>query len=144
MGTFDLLSYHLVSEYVEQLEHLFATRLVYHWNETDRVLSFYQAFSVRERILLDVMLERTEQSIMKDRWARTWVKRFALMRGMEILSNIRGKYAALPGAGGGVSLNAADLMARATELREELNTEVEDFIADDPEGLGMHSTMILG
>ncbi len=144
MGTFDLLSYHLVSQYVEQLEHLFATRLVFHWNEGDRILSFYQAFTVRERILLDVMLERTEQSIMKDRWARTWVKRFALMRGMEILSQIRGKYATLPGAGGGVSLNAADLIAKATELREELNTEIEDFIADDPEGLGMHSTFILG
>ena len=144
MGTFDLLSYHLVSQYVEQLEHLFATRLVFHWNEGDRVLSFYQSFAHQERILLDVMLERTEQSIMKDRWARTWIKRYALMRGMEILSQVRGKYATLPGAGGGVSLNAADLIAKATELREELNAEVDDFIADDPEGLGMHSTFILG
>lgn len=144
MGTFDLLSYHLVSQYVEQLEHLFATRLVYHWNESDRVLSFYQSFAVRERILLDVMLERTEQSIMKDRWARTWIKRYALMSGMDILSQVRGKYASLPGAGGGVSLNAADLMSKATELREILNTEIDDFVADDPEGLGMHSTFILG
>ena len=144
MGTFDLLSYHLVSEYVEQLEHLFATRLVFHWSETHRTLSFYQSFHANEVILLDVMTERTEQAIMKDRWARTWIKRYALMHGMEILSQIRGKFATLPGAGGGISLNAADLMARADMLREELKLEVEDYIADDPEALGMHGTFILG
>jgi hypothetical protein len=144
MGTFDLLSYHLVSQYVEQLEHLFATRLTFHWNESDRVLSFYQKFTVPERVLLDVTVERTEQSIMTDRWVRTWVKRYALMRGMEVLSNIRGKYASLPGAGGGVSLNAADLMSRATELREELNMEIDDYIANDNEDIGMEGSFILG
>jgi hypothetical protein len=144
MGTFDLLSYHLVSEYVEQLEHLFATRLVFHWNESERVLSFYQSFSVPERVLLDVTIERTEQSILKDRWIRTWTKRYSLMKSMETLAQIRGKYAALPGAGGGVSLNAADLMTKATELKEELDMEIEDYVANDPEDIGMHSTFIMG
>lgn len=144
MGTFDLLSYHLVSEYVEQLEHLFATRLVFHWNESERLLSFYQSFTVPERVLLDVTIERTEQSILKDRWIRTWVKRYSLMKSMETLAQIRGKYASLPGAGGGVSLNAADLMTKATELKEELDTEIEDYVANDPEDIGMHSTFIMG
>jgi len=144
MGTFDLLSYHLVSEYVEQLEHLFATRLVYHWNESERVLSFYQSFTVPERILLDVTIERTEQSILKDRWVRTWIKRYSLMKAMETLAQIRGKYASLPGAGGGVSLNAADLMTKATELKEELDMEIEDYVANDPEDIGMHSSFIMG
>lgn len=144
MGTFDLLSYHLVSEYVEQLEHLFATRLVYHWNESERVLSFYQSFTVPERILLDVTVERTEQSILKDRWIRTWIKRYTLMKSMETLAQIRGKYASLPGAGGGVSLNAADLMTKASELKEELDQEIEDYVTNDPEDIGMHSTFIMG
>ncbi len=144
MGTFDLLSYHLISEYVEQMEHLFATRLVFNWHEHSRILHFHQRFAHREVIMLDVMAEKTEQTIMKNRWALPWIKRFALMRGMEILSQIRGKYATLPGAGGGVSLNAADLISRATELREELNTEIEDYIADDPESVGINSTFILG
>lgn len=144
MGTFDLLSYDLVSQYVEQLEHLFATRLVYHWNESERILSFYQSFTVPERILLDVTVERTEQSILKDRWIRTWIKRYALMKSMEVLAQIRGKYASLPGAGGGVSLNAADLMTKATELKEELETEIDDYVANDPEDIGMHSSFIMG
>ena len=117
---------------------------MFHWNEHDRVLSFYQAFTVEERILLDVTIERTEQSILKDRWVRTWVKRYALMKAMETLSQIRGKFASLPGAGGGVSLNAADLMTKATELKEELDAEIEDYVANDPEDIGMHSSFILG
>lgn len=144
MGTFDLLSYWSVTQYVEQLEHLFATRLVFHWNESERQLSFYQSFTVQERILLDVMIERTEQSILKDRWIRTWIKRYALMKSMEVLSQIRGKFASLPGAGGGVSLNAADMMTKATELKEELDAEIEDYVTNDPEDIGLHSTMILG
>jgi hypothetical protein len=144
MGTFDLLSYHLVSQYVEQMEHLFATRLMYHWNETSRTLSFYQSFTTWERILLDVTVERTEQDIMKDRWTRTWIEQYSLAESMQTLARIRGKYASLPGAGGGVSLDAADLMMRASEIKERLYQQLDDYIADKPEDYGMETQFIIG
>lgn len=144
MGTYDLTSFHLVSQYVEQLEHLFATRLTFAWHEHSRTLHINNAFSRPERVLMDTMIERTEQDLMKDRITKRWIERWALSEAMLMLSQIRGKYASLPGAGGGISLNAADLYNQAMAIREELLQDLETYVADTPEDIGMHSTFILG
>jgi hypothetical protein len=144
MGTFDLLSYHLVAQYVETMEHLFATRLTYHWNETDRLLSFYHSFTARERVLLDVTLERTEQELFKDRWTKTWLSQYALAESMKILAQVRGKFATLPGAGGGIALNASDLIAQADLIQTGLFQQIDDFVVNDAEDIGLHSTIIIG
>lgn len=144
MGTFDLLSFHLVAQYVEQMEHLFATRLTYHWEESNRELAFYNSFAANEKVLLDVTLERTEQDIFKDRWIKTWIENFALAESKQMLSQIRGKYASLPGAGGGVALNAADLANEAATAKEELYQQIDDYIVNDAEDIGMQSQFIIG
>jgi len=144
MGTFDLTSFHLVSQYVEQLEHLFATRLTFTFHENDRVLSLFNSFTRPERILLDCMVERTEQDLLKDRYIKTWIERYALSEAMMVLSHIRGRFASLPGAGGGISLNASELITIAQSYREELLNQIDEFIVDQPEDIGMFSTFILG
>ena len=144
MGTYDLTSYHLVAQYIEQLEQLFATRLVFDWNERERTLSFYQSFTRDERVLLDCSVERTEQDLLTDRFAKSWIERYALAESMVVLAQIRGKYSSLPGAGGGISLNAADLMATADSYRAELLQQLDDFVVQGPEDFGMGSTFIFG
>jgi hypothetical protein len=144
MGTYDLTSYHLVSQYIETMQDLFATRLVYNWIEQKRTLGFFQSFTSPERILLDCSIERTEQDLMTDRFAKSWVERYALSECMLILARIRGKYGSLPGAGGGVSLDAAELTATAELYRLDLMAQLDEYIVQDLEGLGMHSTFIFG
>lgn len=144
MGSYDLTSFHLVSQYVEMMQDLFATRLVYNFNETSRELGFFQSFTSPERVLLDCSIERTEQDLMTDRFAKTWIERYALAESMTVLARIRGKYGSLPGAGGGVSLDAADLMATAELYRQDLMAQLDDFIVQDMEGIGMNSSFIFG
>ena len=144
MGTYDLTSFHLVSQYVEQMEHLFATRIVFNWDEDQRKLDIFQAFTRPERMLLDCMVERTEQNLLKDRFAKSWIERYALSECQFMLAQIRGKFGSLPGAGGGVSLNASELVSLAENNRAELMEQIDDFIVQDVENLGMHSTFIIG
>lgn len=144
MGTYDLTSFHMVSQYIEQLEHLFATRLVFNWDEQRRLLSFYHSFVYPETVLLDCSVERSEQELITDRWTKNWIERWATMEARMTLSEIRGKYASLPGAGGGVALNASDLQSKAENERQELLAELEDFESDTIEDWGMHSTFIIG
>jgi hypothetical protein len=144
MGTYDLTSFHLVAQYVEQLEHLFATRLTFHWHESTRTLNLYNSFTYQERILLDCSVERTEQELLKDRMSKNWLRRWALAEAMMMLAQIRGKFGSLPGAGGGVTLNAAELSAQADALKQELIGEIDDYIAADPEDYGLHTTFIIG
>ena len=145
MGTYDLTSFFLVSQYVEQLEHLFATRLTFSFHENNRMLSFYTAFTRAERVLLDCMVERTEQDLITDRYSKIWIERYALAEAMMMLSQIRGKFASLPGAGGGVSLNAAELVTLAQSYREDLLQQLDDYVADQGvEDVGMMGSFILG
>ena len=144
MGTFDLLSFHLVSQYIEQMEALFATRLTYNWNESSRTLAFFQSFSLHERILLDVTCERTEQELFKDRWTRDYIERYAYAESMRMLAQVRGKFASLPGAGGGIALNASDLMAQHDTIKAELYQQIDDLIVNDVENIGQESSFIIG
>lgn len=144
MGTYDLTSYHLISQYIEQLEHLFATRLTFHWDNPSRKLSFYTSFVRRERVLMDCSIERTEQDLLKDRISKNWIRGWALAEAMLMLAQIRGKFGSLPGAGGGITLNAAELQAQATELKTSLEAELDDYIAQDVEDYGLATTFIIG
>lgn len=144
MGTFDLLSYFMVSQYVEQMEMLFASRLTFTWNEQTRVLQFHHTFAGTELVLLEVTVERTEQEILADRWVKNWVQAYALANARMILADIRGKFGSLPGAGGGVTLNAADLRTQAQADFDRLDKELDDMVAMDMESYGHGATFVIG
>ncbi|MGI0075847.1 MAG: hypothetical protein ACREAU_00380 [Nitrosopumilaceae archaeon] len=144
MGTFDLLSFDLVGQYVNQLEISFAARLTFLWDETERKLQILNRFAFRERIMVDAMIERTEQELMTDRYLSNWLQKMSRAQAMQILAQIRGKYGTLPGAGGGISLNAAELQAEADAEIEQLLMQIDDFVIDRPEEVGMGSTLVFG
>ncbi|MDE1829545.1 MAG: hypothetical protein KGI25_04415 [Thaumarchaeota archaeon] len=144
MGTFDLLSYHLVSQYVENLEILFSTRLVFVFNDTTRELQIFQSFNRPERILLDVTIEKPEQEIFNNRFAHRWIQQYALAEACDMLANIRGKFANLPGAGGSVTLNASDLRAQANDIRTKCQEEIDDYTVQNVEDYGAYGSIAIG
>ncbi len=144
MGTYDLVSYHLISDYIEQLEQLFATRITYTWDEGSREFTMFQRITRDERVLLDAVIERTEQELLANRWTKPWIERWALAEARTMLAEIRGKYATLPGAGGGVSLNAGELVAKAAEDFAYCQQDIDDFVVNDVENLGIGSELIIG
>lgn len=144
MGSFDLVSYHLVSEYVELMNHMFGAYLNFNWDEDTRLLQFHQTFGSHERILLDATIERTDQQLLKDRYCKTWIERYALGTAQLMLAEIRGKYGALPGAGGGVVLNAQELRADGQRNIQECYEQIENFVVNDIENHGYETTFIMG
>lgn len=144
MGSFDLISYHIMSDYVELMNMMFAANLVFHFDEDQRKLQFHQTFGSNERVLLDVTVERTEQELMRDRTAKLWIERYALGKAMLILAEIRGKYSSLPGAGGGITLNSQDLRSAGKELIDQCYMEIDDYTANEIEMLGHTADFILG
>lgn len=145
MGTFDLLSYHIMAEYTKLMEILFAGRITYSWNEQKRELWIHHRFPFNERmVLIEAACERTEQDIMSDRWCKTWVRRYATARARLMLAEIRGKYSSLPGANGSLTLNASDLRMSANDDITQCMKDLEDYINDRPEDYGMGSTFLFG
>lgn len=145
MGTFDLLSFHLMGEYTSLMEQLFSTRITFNWNEQTRELMMFQRFSEPEpMVLIEATCERTEQDIMSDRYIRSWIRKYAAATCRLMLAEIRGRFSTLPGASGSVSLNSADLRQAATTALEECMADIEDFITDKPDEYGMGSQFIFG
>lgn len=144
MGTYDLVSYSMMSDYIELMEILFATRVMFQFNERSRRLDIFQNCNYLERVLVDASVERTEQDLMTDRLISKWILNWATGEACSILSNIRGKFSTLPGAGGSVSLNAADMKAQSDALFEKCMKEIDDFIVSEIEEFGLNCSIVIG
>ena len=137
IGSFDLISYEIMGQYIEDIGHLFAQGLQYSWDEHSRVLTLFKRFFRNERILMDCAVEMKEQEIIKDRYLRSWVRDYTLTLARYNLAEIRGKYGNLPGASGNISLNASDLRSKADQDQQRLFMEMENHLSSQSEKWGM-------
>lgn len=144
MGTYDLLSYYMITQYVETMELLFAGRLTFTWDERSRELIIFQTIQTPEIVTVEVTVERTEQDILTDRWCRNWIRRYTLAQSRYMLAEIRGKYQSLPGAGGSITMDATDLRALADKEMEVCTQELEDFVIENLEEYGSGHVMVMG
>jgi hypothetical protein len=97
-----------------------------------------------ERILIDAVIERTEQDLLTDRMTKNWIEDWALSEAMIMLGNMRGKFSSLAGAGGSITLNAESLKSEAVAMQTALIQELEDFVASDIETWGIGASITKG
>lgn len=143
-GTFDILTYHLLASYQNVVAKMFASELQYQWSERTRVLAIMRKIGRKERILVDAVIERTEQDLFTDRITKNWVENWALTEAKIMLGEMRGKYTSLPGAGGAISMNGESLKTEALASQALLKTELEDFLASDVETWGIGASITKG
>lgn len=144
LGTFDILTYHLASSYMEELETLFASRIMFQWVERTRELRLMQTIAANERILVDATFERTEQELLVDRHVGIWLKKWAIAEAKLMLSQIRGKFQTLPGPSGSTTLNSQELISQAEQEKQELRALLEDMTMQDAVNVGMRAHFIMG
>lgn len=143
LGTFDMLSYHLVSSYIEDLQYLFADNLVFTFYEDTRLLKFTQIFYNYERILLDASIEVPEQQLITNRHLALWIKKWATAEAKMMLSQVRGKYQTLPGPNGSTTLNSQELITQSENEKAELREELKDRSFQD-ENVGVKAQFFIG
>lgn len=143
-GSFDILSFHLVSSFIEEMENIFATRLTFQWNEVTRELKLYNGVYANERVLLDVSVERTEQELLRDRNTYMWLQKWTLAEAKMMLSQGRGKFQSLPGPSGSTILNAQELITQSEAEKAGLMDELEDMSMADAGEVGQKAYFIMG
>lgn len=144
LGSFDLLSFHMVSSFIEELETLFATRITYQWVEKSRQLNLYNAIYKSERVLVDASVERTEQDLMVDRGTTLWLQRWAVAEAKIMLSQSRGKFQTLPGPNGSTVLNSQELITQSEAEKAVLMDELEDMAMSGVEEVGQKAYFVMG
>lgn len=127
------------------LEHLFAARIAFSWNEQTRQLHIHHKFPFNERMVcVEATVERTEQDIMSDRYVAAWIRKYVGGQARIMLAEVRGKFSTLPGASGSVTLNASDLRTAGQTMLDECMQDIEDYITDKPDEYGMGSQFLFG
>lgn len=143
-GSFDLLSYHLLSSYNELINQVFANDVTFNWNEYSRTLHIQQVLRNKERCLVEVELEKTEQELLVDRNLRSWLKKYTLGKSLLTLARIRGKFGSLPGAGGGIALNGQDLQTEGQAMLDECIADIDNMVISGLDQYGSSSMVIMG
>lgn len=124
-ATIDLLSLHLTYNLSEEFNRVLAGDLMFTWNEARRELTILRRIAQNEKVVLEVILERTEQELLSDRWAKQFFQNWALAECKNYLGQIRGKFTSgTPGPNGSISLNGSELITESeadfTALKEAL------------------------
>jgi hypothetical protein len=122
IATFDFFA-----QYREALNRVAATDINYIWNPVTKKLKLLRRMRADETVLVHVHLERNEEQLMVDPYLKSWIRDYALAYCKRMLGEARGKFSALPGAQGGVTLNGAEMKAEADAMIEKLEFDLQNF-----------------
>ena len=140
----DLVSIHLAAQMQEEFQRFFAGDVTYSWNENKRELILLRRLSANERVLLECVMERTEQDLLQDRYMKQWIQGWAMAECLETLGYIRSRFASLPGAGGGISLNGSELISQSEAMFTELKRQVNDYEVGNWTGMHGNGSFLIG
>lgn len=110
------------AQYKETIGRVFGSEYNFLWNRNTKVLKILRNVNHEEEVAIGVYNFIPETILLGDIYASQWLASYALAQCKLMLGEARSKYASgLPGAGGAIQLNGADLKA-------EGKTEVDELI----------------
>lgn len=127
-GYTDILSIHLMHSLSEDFNRIFAGDFTFLWDEPSRELQLTRRVTRDEKVILECMMERTEQELLIDRWAKQFLTNWAEAECKMILGQIRSKYSSgTPGPAGTITLNGSDLIAQAQQEMTDLKASIQNY-----------------
>lgn len=126
-GTLDTVTLYATAAMTKHLSLMFAGEMAFTWKEPQRQLRIFKKITRPEIVLLQTAAEKTEQELIADRFANQWIQDWTRGEAYEMLGNIRGKYASLPGPNGGIQLNGSECFARSDAIFTECLRQIQDM-----------------
>ena len=127
-GYTDILSIHLMHSLSEDFNRIFAGDFTFLWDEPSRELQLTRRVTRDEKVIIECMMERTEQELLIDRWAKQFLTNWAEAECKMMLGQIRSKYTSgTPGPSGNITLNGSELIAQAQQEMTDLKTAIQNY-----------------
>ena len=131
-----LTTWEAFSQYQETVGRLFGNKINFTWDTVTKKLTIIRRPRNAETLLLQVYMKRTDETLLDDPYAKSWIREYALAQCKMMLGEARSKFGQLPGAQGGVTLNGADLKAEAQAAMDRLEEEIRNYTdGGDPLGV---------
>jgi hypothetical protein len=123
-----LLTFELFYQYQEQAGRMFGRDVNYHYNTVSKKLTLVRRILGEETVLLWVTKVKPDEMILKDPFARPWIRSYTLAVCKEMRGQAYSKYSQGIGPQGGFTLSGDALKAEAKEEMAALDTEILNFI----------------
>ena len=126
--TAGLLTFELFYQYQEQAGRMFGRDINYHYNTVSKKLTLVRRILGEETVLLWVTKVKPDDMILKDPFARPWIRSYTLALCKEMRGQAYSKYSQGIGPQGGFTLSGDALKAEAKEEMEKLDTEILNYV----------------
>lgn len=126
--TAGLLTFELFYQYQEQAGRMFGRDINYHYNTVSKKLTLVRRILGEETVLLWVLKVKPDDMILKDPYAKPWVRSYTLALCKEMRGQAYSKYSQGIGPQGGFTLSGAELKAEAKEEMALLEQEILNYV----------------
>ena len=126
--TAGLLTFELFYQYQEQAGRMFGRDINYHYNTVSKKLTLVRRILGEETVLLWVLKIKPDDMILKDPYAKPWVRSYTLALCKEMRGQAYSKYSQGIGPQGGFTLSGDALKAEAKEEMAQLDTEILNYV----------------
>lgn len=126
-GVYGLFTYHAVAQYQEVVGRMFGEHIVYHYEPGDQRLTIFTLPKTEETFGLEVSVVKPLHYLLRDHFARDWIREWTLAECMTILGEKYRKFITAPGAQAGTALKGGDLVNDAKEMKDKLKQDLLDF-----------------
>lgn len=118
---FDLVTWHILKEWIDTREKMFALKRRYHFDDRNQILRLYPEPGKNERFIgvVGCYVEKPIKDVIMERW----IYQYALALSKITVGNVRGKFTSVTQFGGG-TINYSDLLNQGLEEKKQLEDEI--------------------
>ena len=127
-GVGNFATYDLSMGFQKLAGKMFGRDVLYTWDGGTKRIMFHRKFLSGEEVGLHVYMTRPEEILFNDHYARPWIEDMATAQAKAMLGQGRGKFSALAGPQGGITLNGAELKAESAQEITTLLQELKDGV----------------
>lgn len=125
-GSGFLAQYDMAMGYQELAGRMFGRDVQFTWNAATKKIFFHRRFQSQETMALHVYNTKSEDVLLKDPYARVWLREYTLARSKIMLGEAYSKYGQMAGPQGGITLKGDALKTEGQAELERLETELKN------------------
>jgi len=122
-----LATFRLFTEYQELIGTLFGEHVMFTWESNSKKLTVVRHVRGSETVLLWSYFFRTDDELIEDIYAKSWIVDYCVARGKIILGGGRGKYSQIVGPQGGTTLNGSEIKSEGMADIERLEDVLMNY-----------------
>lgn len=122
-----LAVYDALAQHRKILARMFGGYLQFTFNTVTKSLLVHRKLRADEDVFLRVYVERPEEELLNDRWAKSWLRSYATAKAKLMLSEAYSKFAQITGPQGGTTLKGDKLATEAMQEIEKLEISLRNY-----------------